>query len=63
MQIVSDEGDDPITVERLHIAPDGTGETTVSTAGGSATIVVIVSAVTSDSRTDAPYALTIEPIP
>ena len=63
VQIVSDEGDDPITVERLQIARDGTGETTVTTADGSATIVVIVSAVTAASRTDAPYTLTIEPIP
>jgi len=63
VQIVTDAGDDGPVVERLPIAPDGSGETTLSTDGGNTMIVVIVSAVTSASRSDAPYTLTIEPVP
>jgi len=63
VQIVISAGDGVLTVERLPVAPDGRGEATVSTADGNAMIVVIVSAVTSASRADAPYTLTIEPLP
>jgi len=63
VQVVVGFGTDSPEVQELRVGPGGFGEVTIPTPDEHTTIVVIVSAITPDSRTDAPYTLTIAGTP